>query len=195
MSFKPVVLLCATALLAGCATAPKPLRGEFSALAPGQASATQVTGDTVRWGGRIVAVTPDERITCFEILGRDLADSARPTRAADESNGRFLACRDGFYDPAIFAPDREVTVTGRIDGYEMRPIGEYEYRYPRIAADVIYLWPDRSEYRYADPYPSAFWPMYRPFWWGGYYAPIRVRSAPGMPAAPGPRPAPNSPRQ
>lgn len=179
MTTKPVLLLCATALLAGCASAPKPLRGEFAALAPEQASASQASGDVVRWGGRIVATVPSDTSTCIEILGRDLSDIARPTRAADESTGRFIACRNGFYDPAIFAEDRDVTVTGRVVGFETRPIGDYEYRYPRVAAEIIYLWPERTEYR-ADPYPSAFWPMYRPHFWGGYYAPIRApyRSAP-----------------
>ncbi|MBB5206809.1 Slp family lipoprotein [Chiayiivirga flava] len=173
MTVKTPVLLCVAAVLAGCATAPRPLRGEFAPLVPLQASEAQATGDAVRWGGRIVSVTPDERATCFEILGRDLGDTARPTRVADESNGRFLACRAGFYDPAIFTSERDVTVTGRIEGYELRPIGDYEYRYPRVAADVIYLWPERTEYRY-DPYPVSFWPMYRPYFWGGYYRPVRV---------------------
>lgn len=188
MNIKTSALLCTVAALAaGCATAPKPLRGEFAALAPEQASAAQATGDTVRWGGRIVSVTPDEQATCFEILGRDLGDTARPTRAADVSNGRFLACRSGFYDPAIFAPERDVTVTGRIEGYELRPIGEYEYRYPKIAADVIYLWPEPTEYRY-DPYPSPmFWPAFRPYWWGGYYRPVHV---PYRQAAPTAKPKP-----
>lgn len=179
MTTKPLLLAGAVALLAGCASAPKPLRGEFSAIAPEQASAAQATGDTVRWGGRIVAAVPDADATCIEILGRSLSDIARPTRAADESTGRFLACRSGFYDPAIFAPDRDVTITGRIVGYETRPIGEYEYRYPRVAADTVYLWPERTEYRY-DPYPTPFWPAFRPHWWGGYYMPVRApyRAAP-----------------
>lgn len=185
MDFKTPTLLCAVvALTAACATAPKPLRGEFASLAPEQASAAQATGDSVRWGGRIVSVTPDDTSTCFEILGRDLGDTARPTRAADLSNGRFLACRAGFYDPAIFAPDRDVTVTGRIAGFETRPIGEYDYRYPKVAADVIYLWPERSEV-VMHPHPMAFWPMYRPYHWGGYYAPIRV---PYKQDAPAPKP-------
>lgn len=183
MNLKTSTLLCAVAAVtAGCATAPTALRGEFAPLAPEQASAAQAAGDTVRWGGRIVSVTPDEANTCFEILGRDLSDTARPTRAADVSNGRFLACRAGFYDPAIFAPEREVTVTGRIAGLEVRPIGEYDYRYPKVAADVIYLWPERSEVDLRQ-HPMSFWPMYRPYGWGGYYIPVRVPYKQETPAA------------
>ncbi len=177
--------------LAGCATAPKPLQGEFAPVLPVDASAAQRVGDSVRWGGTLVSVTPASNETCFEVLGRDLNESARPRRADDTSAGRFLACRAGFYDPAIFAPDREVTVTGRIDGYESRRIGEYDYRYPRVAADVVYLWPERRDdeyYRYADP----FWPSYRPFWWGGYYIPVRHHGPHPRSAAPSPPPPDNT---
>lgn len=184
--------LLATAALAGCATAPKPLQGSFAPLAPAQASDSQAVGDAVRWGGRIVKVMPDARATCFEILGRDLSSSARPTRLdTDVSNGRFIACRSGFYDPEIFTDEREVTVTGRIEGYEMRPIGEYEYRYPRVAADVIYLWPERRADPFYYQHPSPFFPMYRPWgYWGGHYVPVRVpyRSAPAPQPAPPAKP-------
>jgi outer membrane lipoprotein len=181
---KPLPLALAILALAGCASAPKPLRGEFAPLQPVDASATQRLGDTVRWGGTLVAVTPSREETCFEVLGRDLGDSARPRRADDTSSGRFLACRSGFYDPAIFAPDREVTVTGRVAGFETRRIGEYDYTYPRVAADVVYLWPERREddyYYHADP----FWPSYRPFWWGGYYIPVRHHHVHPRPRAEG----------
>jgi outer membrane lipoprotein len=173
---KTLPLALAALALAGCAAAPKPLQGDFAALLPVDASAAQRVGDTVRWGGTLVAVTPARDETCFEVLGRDLSDSARPRRADDTSSGRFLACRAGFYDPAIFAVDREVTVTGRVAGFETRRIGEYDYTYPRVAADVVYLWPERREddYYYVDP----FWPSYRPFWWGGgYYVPVRPHRA------------------
>jgi outer membrane lipoprotein len=166
-------------LVGGCASPPRPLRGECAATLPDEARSAAREGELVRWGGTLVAATPSANETCFEILGRELNESARPRTTADVSAGRFLACRDGFYDPAIFAPDREVTVTGRIAGYETRRIGEYDYRYPRVAADVVYLWPERRE---VDVYRHApLWPVYRPFWWGGYYGPVRVvvpRSAP-----------------
>ena len=72
--------------------------------------------------------------------------------------GRFIACRNGFYDPALFERNREVTFTGHIDGYEVRQVGGYDYRFPRVAADVVYLWPVRE---YATVTRPAPWP-----WWG-----------------------------
>ena len=64
--------------------------------------------------------------------------------ARDDAQGRFIACRTGFYDPALFEPNREVTFTGRIEGYEKRKVEGYVYDFPRVAADVIYLWPKRE---------------------------------------------------
>ncbi len=134
-----------TALLAGCATAPKPLQGEFVEIQPGDAGDSQQIGQRVRWGGEIVSVETAAKRSCFELLGKPLDVSSRPTRR-DETAGRFLACRQGFYDPALFEVGREITVTGVIEAIEPRPIGGFEYRYPRIAAEVIYLWPQRDRY-------------------------------------------------
>ena len=85
--------------------------------------------------------------------------AARPTWNSDQDDGRFIACRTGFYDPAVFEPNREVTFTGRIDGYDTRKIGGYDYRFPRIAADVVYLWPIRERVDVITR--PAPWP-----WWG-----------------------------
>ena len=48
---------------------------------------------------------------------------------------------------------------GRIAGYENRRIGEYDYRFPRVEADVVYLWPVRETVDVVQ-YPAP-WP-----WWG-----------------------------
>jgi outer membrane lipoprotein len=161
----------AAVLLAGCAMAPKPLQGEFAALSPLQSSESARAGDLVRWGGEIVQVETRPDRSCFELLSKPLRDSARP-QSGDISDGRFFACRSGFYDPALFAPGRELTVTGRVEGFEERPIGEYVYRYPRVAAEVLYLWPEQVvDYRY---HHYGAWPHYPGAFWGFHYRPVRV---------------------
>jgi len=157
--------------IAGCATTPSQLQGQFSTLDPQQAAAQQAPGETVRWGGRIVDVHTEKLFTCFEVVGAPLDSSGRP-REVDDSNGRFLACRDGFYEPEVFKNGRELTVSGKIDGYETRKVGDYDYRYPRVAADVVYLWPERSEYDdHYHGYPWSWgmgWGWYGgPWGWGG----------------------------
>ena len=130
-------------LLAGCATQPTPLQGAFATTTPDDATTGDSTGAMVRWGGRIVRTEPLANRTCFEVLSTRLDRYARPYWATDDVGSRFIACRTGFFDPALFQPNREVTFTGLIDGYENRRIGQYDYRFPRLAADVIYLWPIR----------------------------------------------------
>jgi outer membrane lipoprotein len=171
-------LMIAAAALTGCVTVPKPLRGEFASIAPGEASAQAREGDLVRWGGRIVEVQPSAEQTCFEIVGRPLSDSARPVGNADVSAGRFLACRAGFYDPAIFTTQRDLTITGRVVGFETRRIGEYDYRYPKIAADVVYLWPQasRTQVHYIN---DPFWPGYG--YWGPRPRPVLIHRTPVAP--------------
>lgn len=145
--------------LTGCATASGPLKGDFATVTPHQAIEQDATGSAVRWGGRIIRTEPLADRTCFEMLSTRLDASGRPLwSAADDTHGRFIACRAGFYDPALFADKREVTFTGRIDGYEKRKIGDYEYRFPRVAADVVYLWPVRQQTeRLPPPQPWPWW--------------------------------------
>jgi outer membrane lipoprotein len=78
----------------------------------------------------------------------------------EDIGGRFIACRPGFYDPALFQKNREVTFTGTIGGYETRHMGEYDYRFPRVDADVVYLWPVREHAEVVTTRPAP-WP-----WWG-----------------------------
>jgi len=164
----------AALLLSACVSQPKPLQGAYADITPEAAMQSESIGASVRWGGRIVAVEPRADSTCFEMISTRIGTGGRPATARDETNGRFIACRAGFYDPAVFEQNREVTFTGRIDGYENRRIGEYDYRFPKIAADVVYLWPKRDTTTVV--YPAA--PYYHPYYgfypgwrwgWGGWW--------------------------
>ncbi len=166
---RSTVLIATAALLGACASAPQPLQGSFTQVTPRDAVATAQVGAPVRWGGRIIETIPGPDSTCFQLVSRPLAATGRPQSSAPDANdGRFIACRAGFYDPAVFAEGREVTFVGRVDGYENARIGEYDYRLPRVAADVVYLWPEvrQVEVRpYAYPYYDPFWSP-RWGWWG-----------------------------
>ena len=135
----------AVALLSACATHPRPLQGQYGALTPHDAVIGAHTGTPVRWGGRIIRTEPRPDRTCFEVISTRLDANGRPYWASDSTWGRFIACRTGFYDPALFEPNREVTFTGVIEGYEDRTVGGgYVYKFPRVNADVVYLWPKRE---------------------------------------------------
>jgi outer membrane lipoprotein len=136
---------------------------------PEQSAAKETPGEAVRWGGRIVDIHTDKLFTCFEIVGAPLDSSGRP-REVDDSNGRFLACRDGFYEPEVFKSGRELTISGKIDGYETRKVGDFDYRYPRVAAEVVYLWPERHDYSDHDHY-HGYWGPGWGWGWGWYGGP------------------------
>ncbi len=164
--------------LTACATVPKSLQGDYSTLSPRQALAGNSSGQRVRWGGEIIKVEPRSEVTCFEILSHDLSATSRPLRK-DHSEGRFIACRDGFYDPALFVAGRQITVVGTLSGTEKHAVGGYDYTYPKINADAVHLWPKyEPEFRnYYDPwwpYPYA----YDPLWWGWWGPPIIVEHRP-----------------
>ncbi|MGI9046690.1 MAG: Slp family lipoprotein [Burkholderiales bacterium] len=159
-----MIALCA--MLSGCATTPRPVvEGPISPLTPQAARADQGVGpnERVRWGGEILNVETAENRTCFEILAQELDSSGRPSGDGSDYAGesrptgsRFLACDQGFYDPAIYAKRRDLTVVGTLVDSETRKIGEHDYRYPLLQVEKLHLWPKYSAYR--DPY------FYDPFW-------------------------------
>lgn len=167
-AFRSLVRLAAIAALAalasGCASIPAPLAGDFADFQPNQATDRSV-GAEVRWGGSIVETQPSRNETCVEILARELDRNLRPT-GGDMSYGRFLACREGFQDPAIFTHGRDITVVGRLQGFVDGEIGDFVYRYPRLAAEVIYLWPERPDviYTTGGRFHDPWWPYHDPWW-------------------------------
>lgn len=191
-----LTLVLIVGFIAGCASVPAPLEGDYSeAFYPDQAN-DQSVGARVRWGGTVVETRPEANRTCIEILAQQLDSSARP-EGSDEDFGRFLACRDEFIDPEIFVNGREVTVAGRLARFRDGKVGEFNYVYPVVDADSVYLWPERIEqpwyghgyYGWGYPY---YWPYYRsPFYYGGigtrfYYPYPRggyIHRSPGSPQA------------
>lgn len=157
---KENLLLVAVFTLAGCVTTPESLQGDFAEVASEQARNSSVAPTRVRWGGEIIAVTPNASETCFEMVRYRLDDSARPVDS-DQSEGRFIACGAGFYDPAIYAQGRELTVTGTLAKPSTGKIGDFDYRYPRVTVDTLYLWPQPDQ-RYARR------GYYDPFFYGGF---------------------------
>jgi outer membrane lipoprotein len=170
-----VVYITVAALLGGCASmVPETIR----TAAPGNVQITQVRDQpqqylnaTVRWGGKIVSTRNERDRTELEIVGRNLDSEGRP-QTDDISQGRFLVNVQGFLDPTIYKPTRNVTVRGRIESFVDRSIEEYRYTYPVVVADTIHLWKSpplplaRRPYYYEpfyDPWRPWGWPYYRPW--------------------------------
>ncbi len=156
-------LLAAAVLLGACA-APSVLNGDFAEITPQQAALSQsVAVSPVRWGGTILSSNNTAEQSCFEILGRPLDYNARPL-ATDSEQGRFLACKPGFIDPAVFEPGRDVTIIGAVTGIEEHKVDDFDYRYPKLQAQTVYLWPERAvvESYYVEPffYPYPYYFYY-----------------------------------
>jgi outer membrane lipoprotein len=148
-----------------CTSIPEQLKGEYSSLRPRDVS-QQELGTPVRWAGVIIETRPEEGHTCFEILSRPLEKSMRP-RDIDQSDGRFIACKRGFYDPEVFRKKREVTLTGPIIHIDERKIGDYDYQFPIVDIEFMTLWPERRYLpNYYGPYNPWYWhyPHYGPYW-------------------------------
>src|SRR5262245_33365086 len=164
---RPIIVVAATVLcaLAGCLRPPPQLRdGPFETLTVRQAQEGDHTHSRVLWGGSVVTTTPRADDTCFEIVSRPLDGTARPIQT-DDTDGRFIACAPGFYDPVVYEAGREVTVAGTLGDPIEGKIGERDYRFPRVEAEQVYLWPKRDEVVYAPAYD----PFWYPFWWGPPY--------------------------
>ena len=173
-------LVAATALLAGCATTPPP--PPTPSLQEVRANPQGYLGEEVRWGGLIAEVANRERETCVTVVGRQLESSGRP-RDTDASQGRFIACVDGFLDPMVYQPGREFTVSGMVTGSESQRIGDFPYRYPVVKAVRHQLWEPEPDYYVVEPDPFWYDPWYWGPGWGPYwgphsYYPYPLRAAP-----------------
>ncbi len=136
----------------------------------------------VRWGGDIISVEnrPDE--TWIEVLARPLDYAGEPNSDAT-GKGRFLARINGFLDPAIYAPKREITIRGQLESTIVRHIGKHPYRFPLIRVQTHYLWPKQPEtdelwYDPWYPYPyryDPFYSPYSPYYWDPYFPHPRHR--------------------
>lgn len=138
-----VLLLALTGV--ACVRPPVPLQGEFPPVTVADVQLSTEPGAHVRWGGTIADVQSRETETCFEIVSGPLDGEARPIPRSDATYGRFIACNAGFFDPAIFAPEREMTVVGTVRSVDAGTVGERHYRFPVVQADVVHLWPVRPE--------------------------------------------------
>lgn len=154
----------AAGALAGCAGVALKPPGPYANLTPRDAVNTDFIGARVRWGGEVIATEPQAQRTCFVVLALPLYSGGEPRVSRTESLGRFVACSPGFYDPALYAKGRQITIAGDITGFETRKVGGYAYRMPVLEAGAPHLWPIEPPVRYVTvPAAPLFWhPVYYP---------------------------------
>ncbi len=171
---KPVVAGLLTALLvSACASKiPQNIRtapANNPSLAEVREHADDYSGRRVRWGGMIIETGNREDATRLTVLARRLGKTGVP-EFSDDSAGRFIAIVPGFLDPKVYAPDRRITVSGRLLRSEAGKVGDYPYTYPVVRAEAWHLWPRRADrpYGYEDPWWHDPW-YYRPWYYDPWY--------------------------
>ena len=98
-------------------------------------------GKVLLLGGTILETIPlNNNKTVIMIIQHPLTGSDRPDISAP-SKGRFLLEVEGFSDPVIYGPGRQVTLVGVVIGKETRKLGQIDYTYPVIKGTEVYLWP------------------------------------------------------
>jgi outer membrane lipoprotein len=181
---------------------------------------SEYIGRTVMIGGNVIRAKRTDAGTEVEVLQLPSAKEGGVMEERLRSEGRFLAVREQFLDPASVPAGTPITVIGTVKGETTRQLDESDYTYPILEVKHIIDWNSIASQRRRDrsPYYGAYYPPYgysgfspyggywgrRPFggfggyggyggyYGGGFYGPSRGFS-PG-PSAPPPPPSSPSPR-
>ena len=132
-------------------------------------------------GGTVIRAKRMEAETEVEVLQLPTEKDGPLSDDRLRSEGRFLAVRGAFLDPASLPQGTPITVIGTVKGETTRQLDESDYTYPILEIKHIIDWNsiasqrrrDRSPYygAYSPPYGySGFYP-YGGFWgpYGGYW--------------------------
>ena len=222
-----IFLLCGLSILSACAESihqvqrtaeslgiPLELENEIDRtvrFADLQQAPNEYVGRTVMLGGTVIKGKRTKEGTELEVLQRPTGEEGNLTEDRLRSEGRFLAVREAFLDPASLPQGTPITVIGTVKGVTTRQLDESDYVYPVLEVKHIIDWKslaarkDRSVY-YGSYYPpyglGGFYPYgaYPYSYWGGpgFYRPYPYfgpRSfSPGPSTSPPPPPSSVHPR-
>ena len=174
------VSLCAAIIISGCAFTSDQTETLSSGAPPltfvqVKAGPESYNGQPVTFGGKVLGARRLKEGTRIEILQLPLADSLQPTTDLSTSQGRFVALRKEFLDPATIPAGTFITVTGELAGSITLPLDETEYSYPLVNATSFRVWSEQDEEapRIRRPLgPGPYWgPYWSPYWhpWPYYW--------------------------
>lgn len=129
-------------VLVGCATSKAPYQTDAVdvTLTPEQVAAEPDSAKgTVIWGGVIVSSVNLVDRTQFEVLAYPLDKNQRPITKKD-SLGRFLLQSPDYIETKNYAPGRELTAIGTLQGITKGEISEAKYDYPTVTLNDVHLW-------------------------------------------------------
>ena len=155
-------------IASGCATGDS-LESTGPRLTYAQLKAAPETyrGQPIILGGKVLTAKRLKEETRIEILQLPLASSLRPNVDLSTSQGRFIATKKEFLDPATIPSGTFVTVTGEVTGSVILPLDETDYTFPAVEIKTLRVWPKEEEPPRIRPYigPSYYWgPYWSPYW-------------------------------
>ena len=155
-------------------------------------------GRVIMVGGVVIKAKRTENQTEIEVLQLP-ADAGGPsTTERYRSEGRFLAVREAFLDPATVPPGTPITVIAVVTGSTIRALDDSEYAYPILDIKHLTDW-NAVASRQSEGSAAAFYGPYSlPFgYWGRPYGynPYFGRPSPffNQPRSPSPPPPPRHP--
>ena len=136
-----------------------------------QAAPANYVGRVVMVGGVVIRAKRTKDQTEIEVLQLPTEGGAPSTTERLRSEGRFLAVREEFLDPASVPPSTPITVIGVVSGSTTRPLDETDYTYPILDIKHLVDWSTVASQRSGSGGAAAFYgPYYSPFgYWGGPY--------------------------
>jgi len=105
-----------------------------------QRNTERYLGKSVLFGGTIVQVGNGPDGSWAEVLQRPLGFRLEP-ELDDQTEGRFLIMSSEVWDEQIFSKGRKITVVGKVEGKESRPLDQTTYDYPLLRVQEYHLWP------------------------------------------------------
>lgn len=129
---------------------------------------SEYVGRTVMVGGTVIRAKRTGAGTELEVLQLPSTKDGPLTEDRLHSEGRFLAIREAFLDPASLPEGTPITVIGTVTGETTRQLDESNYTYPILDVKHIIDWNSIAAQRRRDrlPYYGAYYP---PYGYGGFY--------------------------
>lgn len=135
-----------------------------------KAAPANYVGRVIMAGGVVISAKRTKDQTEIEILQLPTEGGGPSTTDRLRSEGRFLAVREEFLDPASMPPGTPITVIGVVKGSTSRPLDDSEYIYPILDIKHLTDWSAVAAQQSGGSAAAFYGPHYSPFgYWGRPY--------------------------
>ncbi len=135
-----------------------------------KATPANYIGRIVKIGGIVISAKRTKDQTEIEILELPTEPREPATTERLRSEGRFLAVREVFLDPASVPAGTPITVIGVVKGSTTKPLDESEYTYPVLEIKHLIDWNTVAAHQSRRDAATFYGPYYPPYgFWGGPY--------------------------